>query len=128
MKLIAESGGTKTNWCAVSDAKETGIISTIGLNPNFVSEETIKEVLSSEVLPAMDNPQIEEVWFYGAGCSGKAMEKKLKEAIGAILPSAKSYVYSDLAGDARGLIGTKKGYICMIGTGSNSGYYDGKNI
>ena len=56
MKLIAESGGTKTKWCAVSESEETEIVSTIGLNPNFVSEETIKEVLSSEVLPAMDNP------------------------------------------------------------------------
>ena len=59
MKLIAESGGTKTNWCAVSDSKETEIISTIGLNPNFVSEDTFKEVLSAEVLPGLKNPSIE---------------------------------------------------------------------
>ena len=52
MKLIAESGGTKTNWCAVSDSIETEIISTIGLNPNFVSEEAFIEVLSDAVLPA----------------------------------------------------------------------------
>jgi glucosamine kinase len=128
MKLIAESGGTKTNWCAVSDSKETEIVATIGLNPNFVSEDTIKEVLSAEVLPALGNPQIEEVWFYGAGCAGKAMEKKIKDAISSVIPSSQIHVFSDLAGAGRGLLGTKKGYICMIGTGSNSGYYDGKNI
>lgn len=128
MKLIAESGGTKTNWCAVSDSEETEIISTIGLNPNFVSEETFKEVLNSEVLPGLKNPSIEEVWFYGAGCAGKIMEKKVRDAISSVLPSSAIYVFSDLAGAARGLLGTRKGYICMIGTGSNSGYYDGKNI
>ena len=128
MKLIAESGGTKTKWCAVSGSEETEIVSTIGLNPNFVAEETIREVLSAEVLPAMKNPPIEEVWFYGAGCSGKAMEKKISDAIGAVLPSAAIHVYSDLTGAARGLLGTTNGYICMLGTGSNSGYYDGENI
>jgi N-acetylglucosamine kinase-like BadF-type ATPase len=128
MKLIAESGGTKTKWCAVSESKETEIISTIGLNPNFVSEETIKEVLSSEVMPALDNPPVEEVWFYGAGCAGKAMEKKIRSAIGSVILSAPVHVFSDLTGAARGLLGKEKGFICMIGTGSNSGYYDGRNI
>jgi len=128
MKLIAESGGTKTQWCGVSRSTETEIVSTIGLNPNFVSEETIREVLSSVVLPAIKNPAIGEVWFYGAGCSGKTMEKKIISAIGSVLPSAAIRVFSDLTGAARGLLGNKKGYICMIGTGSNSGYYDGRNI
>jgi glucosamine kinase len=128
MKLIAESGGTKTKWCAVSDLQETEIISTIGLNPNFVSENTIKEILLEEVLPAMKNPTVEEVWFYGAGCAGIAMEKKITSAINSALPSVSVHVFSDLAGAARGLLGKEKGYICMIGTGSNSGYYDGNNI
>lgn len=128
MKLIAESGGTKTKWCAVSHSKETEIISTIGLNPNFVSEDTFKVVLSSEVLPGLNNPSIEEVWFYGAGCSGGAMEKKVTEAIGSVLPSSSIHVLSDLTGAARGLLGKGNGYLCMIGTGSNSGYYDGNNI
>lgn len=128
MKLIAESGGTKTKWCAVSDSGETEIISTIGLNPNFVSEETITDVLSVEVLPAMKNPPVEEVWFYGAGCAGKAMEKKVSDAVSTVLPSAAIHVFSDLTGAARGLLGANKGYICMLGTGSNSGYYDGENI
>lgn len=128
MKLIAESGGTKTQWCGVSQSNETEIVSTIGLNPNFVSEETIMEVVSTKVLPAIGNPDVDEVWFYGAGCAGKAMENKIISAIGSVLQSAAIHVFSDLAGAARGLLGRKNGYICMIGTGSNSGYYDGNNI
>lgn len=128
MKLIGESGGTKTNWVAVSDSSETRIISTIGLNPNFVSKEAFTEVLSEEVLPAMKHPDIEEVWFYGAGCSGSLMEEKVKDSVMAVLPSASINVFSDLTGAARGLLGESGGYICMLGTGSNSGYYNGKYI
>jgi glucosamine kinase len=128
MKLIAESGGTKTNWCGISSQSETEIISTIGLNPNFVSQDIFSAVLSDEVLPAFNNPDIDEVWFYGAGCAGKSMEKKVTNSIKSVLPSASVQVFSDLTGAARGLLGSKKGYICMIGTGSNSGYYDGEKI
>ena len=128
MKLIADSGGTKTQWCGISDSKETEIITTIGLNPNFVSEKDIITVLSVGVLPKIYNTGIEEVWFYGAGCSGIAMEKKVKKAIHSALPLCKVNVFSDLTGAARSMLGKNKGFVCMIGTGSNSGYYDGGTI
>jgi N-acetylglucosamine kinase-like BadF-type ATPase len=130
MKLIAESGGTKTSWCGISGLMETEIISTIGLNPNFVTLESFKEVLSSKVLAVIKKTEdeIEDVWFYGAGCSGKVMENRIKDAFRSVLPSSRVFVYSDLVGAARGLLGKRKGFVCMIGTGSNSGYYDGVTI
>lgn len=128
MKLIGESGGTKTKWVAVSDSLETEIISTIGLNPNFVSKETFMEVLLKEVLPALKYPDIKEVWFYGAGCSGSLLEEKVKDSVIAVLPLSTVNVFSDLTGAARGLLGDSRGYICILGTGSNSGYYNGKHI
>ncbi len=128
MKLIAESGGTKTQWCAVSPDKETDIIPTIGLNPNFVSEDDFRRVITSEVLPGLSYPEISNVFFYGAGCAGRAMEEKVKNAIRSALPEPEIFVFSDLTGAARGLLGSRKGFICMIGTGSNSGYYDGSTI
>ena len=128
MKLIAESGGTKTQWCGISGTVETDILTTIGLNPNFVTGEIIQGVLKSEILPEFNTPEIKEVWFYGAGCSGHAMEKKVREAISSVLPASRVYVLTDLTAAARSLLGTSGGFICMLGTGSNSGYYDGKTI
>lgn len=128
MKLIAESGGTKTQWCAVSKDTETVIIPTMGLNPNFVPEEDFRRIIITEVLPGLSHPEISEVFFYGAGCAGKAMEEKVRNAIRSALPEPEIFVFSDLTGAARGLLGSTKGFICMIGTGSNSGYYDGNNI
>lgn len=128
MKLIAESGGTKTQWCAVSVETETAIIPTMGLNPNFVPEDDFRRVIISEVLPGLNYPEITSVFFYGAGCAGKAMEDKVRNGIRSALPQAEVFVFSDLTGAARGLLGTGKGFICMIGTGSNSGWYDGTRI
>lgn len=128
MKLIADSGGTKTQWCGVSKTGQTEIITTIGLNPNFISDDIFRQVLLNEVIPAINSSAIEEVWFYGAGCAGKNIENKVKEIINSVIPSSAIFIYSDLMGAARGMLGTKKGFICMIGTGSNSGYYDGKSI
>ncbi len=130
MKLIAESGGTKTSWCGITESGQTDIIPTIGLNPNFVTADVFRETISSDVLPALKikDYDIDRVWFYGAGCAGRAMNSRVRADIRSILPSAEVSVYSDLLGAARGLLGKGSGYVCMIGTGSNSGYYDGENI
>ena len=128
MKLIADSGGTKTEWCGVTQSSESAVISTAGLNPNFVTEETFAGVISAEVLPGLKNPDVEEVFFYGAGCAGTAMEHKVRNAIRRAIPGAEVHVFSDLTGAARGMLGDRSGFVCMIGTGSNSGYYDGFRI
>jgi glucosamine kinase len=128
MKLIVESGGTKTQWCGISDDFETEILTTLGLNPNFVTGETITATIRKEVLPFVNTHKITEVWFYGAGCAGAPMEKKVREAILMVFPDASVNVSTDLMGAARSLLGSRSGFICMLGTGSNSGFYDGKNI
>lgn len=128
MKLIADSGGTKTQWCIISGTESGKIISTAGLNPNFVSEEEFARVLSEEVIVKIKETGIREVWFYGAGCSGEAMELKVKRSVGIVLPGTTVNVHSDLTGAARSMLGKSIGYICMIGTGSNSGYFDGNKI
>src|SRR5512140_3525054 len=107
MKLIAESGGTKTQWCGISEATVSETINTIGLNPNFVTGDTIKQVLTTEVLSLIKDPEISEVWFYGAGCSGKLMEDKVRDSIKSVLPSTQVHVFSDLTGAARSLLGTR---------------------
>jgi glucosamine kinase len=128
MKLIADSGGTKTQWCGVTSSSRSGIITTIGLNPNFVPDSTITGVVSDQVLPELKGNNVTEVWFYGAGCANEATGMRVRNAIEAALPGAAINVSSDLTGAARGLLGRGNGFVCMIGTGSNSGYYDGESI
>jgi N-acetylglucosamine kinase-like BadF-type ATPase len=128
MILIADSGATKTEWCFISEGKESEIISTAGLNPNFVSDDDIKKVLSSEVIKKIPVSEIKGIYFYGAGCSGDAIKKRLTTLLNAVIPSSEIHIHSDLLGAARALLVNSEGFVCIIGTGSNSGYYDGNKI
>ena len=125
MKLIADSGSTKTSWAVVDD-KETKIIGTAGINPAVQSEDTIMCTLHEMVSILTDGPR--EIYFYGAGCRGKAsllMAQCLRQAF----PDADIVcVESDLLGAARALFGGEEGIACILGTGSNSCLYDGKVI
>ncbi len=125
MKLIADSGSTKTSWAVVDD-KETKMIGTAGINPAVQSEDTIMCTLHEMVSRLTDGPR--EIYFYGAGCRGKAsllMEHCLRQAF----PDAETiFVESDLLGAARALFGVEEGIACILGTGSNSCLYDGKVI
>ena len=125
MKLIADSGSTKTSWAVVDD-KETKMIGTAGINPAVQSEDTIMCTLHEMVSILTDGPR--EIYFYGAGCRGKVsllMEQCLRQAF----PDADTVcVESDLLGAARALFGSSEGIACILGTGSNSCLYDGNVI
>lgn len=125
MKLIADSGSTKTSWAVVDD-KETRMIGTAGINPAVQSEDTIMCTLHEMVSILTDGPR--EIYFYGAGCRGKAsllMEHCLRQEF----PDVETIcVESDLLGAARALFGGEGGIACILGTGSNSCLYDGKVI
>lgn len=124
MRLIADSGSTKTDWCI----HHTTIVHTQGINPFHQSDEVIQHILSDELFPQLP-PQktIDEIHFYGAGCTP---EKSLivKKALKELFPQAMIEVESDLLGAARALCGKEEGIACILGTGSNSCLYDGDQI
>ncbi len=102
-------------------------IVTRGLNPNTISPEEFQEVIRKQVLSKIKiKPQ--RVIFYGAGCGSDSNRKLVQKHLHACFPKLKTEVGSDLLGAARGLLGTRKGIICILGTGSNAGTYNGKLI
>ena len=127
MILIADSGSTKTDWCVVEYGKRIKSILTKGVNPYFQTEEEIGEEIVSSLLPHIDNYSIETVDFYGAGCTP---EKKdvVRKALEANLNVPTINVNSDLLAAARGVCGRNAGIVCIMGTGSNSCFFDGTNI
>ena len=128
MKIIADSGSSKTNWIIAGDEKGQVSIDTQGLNPNFSSLSHISSVVKENILPATGGTEDIEIFFYGSGCSDKSLCGKIKKAIHIIFPHAEIEVNTDLLGAARALHGDMKGIACILGTGSNSCLYDGKSI
>ena len=128
MMLIADSGSTKTDWCVILDNTPIKRIGTKGLNPFFQSEEEIQQELTHSLLPQLPEGTIDSVYFYGAGCTPEKVPT-LRRAIADSLPVVGNIkAYSDMLAAARGLCGREAGITCILGTGSNSCFYDGKEI
>lgn len=128
MMLIADSGSTKTDWCVILDNTPIKRIGTKGLNPFFQSEEEIQQELTHSLLPQLPEGTIDSVYFYGAGCTPEKATT-LRRAIADSLPVVGNIkAYSDMLAAARGLCGREAGITCILGTGSNSCFYDGKEI
>ena len=128
--LIADSGSTKTDWCLVGGEMEPVKFTTQGINPFYQSDEQITGILREELCGSMGQERVGRVGrvqFYGAGIRPE-MRQRMTMLIGAAFPGAAIEVESDLLGAARALFGNEEGIACILGTGSNSGLYDGRTI
>ncbi|HRA11377.1 MAG TPA: N-acetylglucosamine kinase [Chitinophagaceae bacterium] len=127
VKLIADCGATKGEWCLINNGKKKTII-TQGISPYFLNTEQIIDLLQKELKPKLKNIEVGEVFYYGTGCANPTNVKSVKKAISKVFAGAKIEVTHDLMAAARALCGREKGVACILGTGSNSCYYDGKRI
>ena len=125
--LISDCGATKGEW-HLTDGKKTKTIVTQGISPYFLDNSQITELLLKELKPKTKNTEVTEVFYYGTGCANPANAKSVKKALQKVFPGAKVEVNHDLVAAARALCGREKGIACILGTGSNSCYYDGKKI
>jgi N-acetylglucosamine kinase-like BadF-type ATPase len=125
--LIADSGATKAEWSLVGGGK-TKTISTQGISPYFLDTKQISELLQKELMPKLRGQRIDEVYYYGTGCANPANARSVAKAIKTQLPHASIDVTHDLLAAARALCGHEKGIACILGTGSNSCFYNGKKM
>lgn len=130
MKLIADSGSTKVEWCLLDGSKPVKQIFTSGFNALMLTEEEIAQYLDDELLPQLGEyaPQVTEVHFYGAGCIDEEVCRNVRRAIRQNIDASTIEAHSDLLGAARALFGENEGIACILGTGSNSCYYNGREI
>ena len=127
IKLIADSGSTKTEWCLIN-GKSKKKIQIQGISPYFLTESQVHEILKKELMNKIKNVNPDEIFFYGTGCSNTTNVKMIKNALKFVFPKSKIHVDHDLMGAAKALCGNEKGIACILGTGSNSCFYNGKKI
>ena len=126
MILLADSGSTKTAWCLVDRNKNVNTCTTGGINPFQTGVDEILHLLETEyILPRAD---ISRIWFYGAGCLYADKSRMVADALSHYFQVFDIHVNSDLLAAARSLCGKQPGIACILGTGSNSCYYDGQEI
>lgn len=129
MILIADAGSTKTDWRLVNnEGLVVGAFESGGLNPIVFDDETLKKNLanSGELFNFSEN--ISEVHLYAAGSDEPNAQTRLRQILSEVFDQASIHIYNDLLAAARATAGKDEGLVAIMGTGSNSGYYDGEKI
>jgi len=130
LTLIADSGSTKTDWVLIDKTKILSNHKTIGFNPYFQTKDQISIELKEHLLPFLNGhlTKINHIYYYGAGCSNETNCKIVLEGIHNAIELKQIDIHHDLLAAARALCGQKPGIASILGTGSNSCLYDGKNV
>ncbi len=128
VRLIADSGATKCEWCVLENGKKKKTIYTQGISPYFLSGPQIIALLEKELLPKLKKITVQEIYFYGTGLGNPNNIKIVKSVFKKLFPKAKTEVQNDLLAAARALCGKSKGIACILGTGANSCFYNGKKM
>ncbi|AFK03322.1 hypothetical protein Emtol_2184 [Emticicia oligotrophica DSM 17448] len=125
MILIADSGSTKTDWRLLDQNKVIAEIQTVGFNPYYQGADSIAQEIKEKVAP-LCTKVIEKVFYYGTGVTNEEKAAIIKEAILMVFPNCQHIeAYSDVVGAARAACGRTAGIACILGTGSNSIFFDG---
>ena len=127
MQLIADSGSTKVSWRAILDDGSLKAVETVGINPVFMEDAAIEKILTDQLVPVIGT-KVDQIFFYGAGVVGGEPSAKLERCFSKVFPGSTCEAVSDVLAAARALCGHKPGIACILGTGSNSCFYDGEGI
>ncbi|WP_028296727.1 N-acetylglucosamine kinase [Olivibacter sitiensis] len=128
MILIADSGSTKTDWCFIEGNNIAEYFKTEGYNPYYATQAYIIESIRKNMPEAIDVSSINEVHFYGAGCHADKIELMEETLYNVFHNCERIRAAGDLLAAARGLLGHREGFAAILGTGTNTGIYDGKEI
>jgi glucosamine kinase len=128
MILIAESGSTKTDWVLVGQNNNLSYFKTMGFNPFFHASEFIAQEIKSNSDLNASSSKVTRVYFYGAGCSSKNMSSIIQKGLKQVFNNADISVDHDLLACAYATYEGEPSISCILGTGSNSCYFDGENL
>ena len=129
MIIIVESGSTKADWILLDGhGQEIKRWSIMGFNPYFHSSATVEQVLGSHPEISGYAPGVEQVYFYGAGCSSEKLNEVIENGLSKVFRCAQIVVDHDLKAAAYATFDGVPHVACILGTGSNSCYFDGETV
>ncbi|WP_214985441.1 N-acetylglucosamine kinase [Tenacibaculum dicentrarchi] len=130
MILIADGGSTKVDWIALNESKkEVFSTQTLGLNPNVISKKKLLTIIENCTDLKEYRKSIKKIYFYGAGCGTETAKSILNEVLNNFFSATTNIVVKeDILGAVYASAKNKKAIVCILGTGSNSCYFNGKNL
>jgi glucosamine kinase len=128
MKLIIDSGTTKTHWVLLDGQNIIEDFQTTGFNPYYMTAQTIREIIARELPEKMRERKVEKIFFYGTGCSTKSNCQMVQSILQSFFRQAITETHHDLYGAAVALLKNQEGIATILGTGSNSCLWNGREI
>ena len=128
MKLIIDCGSTKSDWVIINDKNIVISFQTEGFNPNYTDKKYISSIILNNTIYNPYIQEITEVFFYGSGCGKEENCALIKDILASVFTNAKIDVTHDMLAACHALLGNKNGIACILGTGSNSCFYNGNEI
>jgi len=128
MKLIIDSGTTKTHWVLLEGKQIAENFKTTGFNPYYTSAETIRQGIATELPESIRSRRVEKIFFYGTGCSTTTNCSKIESILQTFFKDSIIETHHDLYGAAIALQKNREGIAAILGTGSNSGLWNGHEI
>ncbi|MCH3883156.1 MULTISPECIES: N-acetylglucosamine kinase [Tenacibaculum] len=127
MILIADGGSTKADWIALNTNKEEVFrVRTLGLNPAVVAEDELENRIINMFQLIDIKDKVTQIHFYGAGCGTPKPINILRNVMQKIFVNAEINIAEDMLAAVYAASGNKPAIVCILGTGSNSCYFDGK--
>jgi glucosamine kinase len=127
MILIADSGGSKIDWRLLNNDNTIAQANTPGFNPYYQPIDDLRKTIRESIEP-IATEKVDDIFFYGAGVSSEKNQEAIKTVFREFFEGARIEIGWDLLAAARALCGHEPGIACIIGTGSNSCLYDGREI
>ncbi len=129
MILIADGGSTKVDWIALNKTnQEIFRVRSLGLNPAVVHQQELLDRVTNINQLIDIKEDVTEIYFYGAGCGTKDASLMLKEVFQAVFTKANIHIAEDLLAAVYAATGYNPAIVCILGTGSNACFFDGKNV
>ncbi len=129
MIAIVDGGSTKCDWVLINQEGDILLkTETIGFNPNIINVEKIPAELEIHSSLKENQDQIKYIFFYGSGCGLEENKLKVKKALQTFFIHANIVVKEDMTAAAYSAYNGEPAIVCILGTGSNSCYFDGKIV
>ena len=128
MKLIIDCGSTKADWVILKEEKIVASFQSEGFNPNYTDKDSILGIILNESSYRTYIQEIKEIFFYGSGCGSEMNRNIIKDIFSLIFINAKITVTHDMMAACHAVLHKNEGIVCILGTGSNSCFYDGNEI
>ena len=128
MQLLIDSGGSKSDWMFRKNKEWKPVIRLQGYNPWQHPHERLLHIIQELLNKNPETAHTSHIFYYGAGCGEDMQKSHISNTFAEFFPKAKISVHSDLVAAAHALFGKEAGIVCILGTGSNSGVFDGTTI